>query len=313
MSISHAPTKIMRRRLPSLSALECFESASRHLSFTQAANELHLTQSAVSRQIKTLEDLIGVQLFERRRQGLRLSVDGAAYLPAIQAALNRIEMATLQLLANRGGGGILNVAVLPTMGTRWLIPRLPSFQAKAPDITVNIITKINIFDLDAENVDIAISYGEASWPNTVSYPLMGEVIAPVCSPNLLSGVPAMDKPADLMNQTLLQLANRPGAWKTWFDGISLTHTNPPRGPSFEHFSMVVQAAIAGLGVAVVPLFLVADELASGQLLMPFNLPVRSSQRYFMICPEGRQDVYRIKQFRSWLAEQAMDFERIEQA
>lgn len=299
----------MRRQLPSLSALECFESSGRHLSFTRAAKELHLTQSAVSRQIRTLEDQIGVQLFERRRQGLRLSVDGAAYLPTIRAALDRIEMATLQLLANQGTAGILNIAVLPTLGARWLIPRLPSFRAKAPDITVNILTKLRAFDLDAENIDVAISYGDASWPNTVSYQLMGETIAPVCSPELLKNAPTLRNPEDLGSQTLLQLATRPDAWKTWFDGIGFTSANAARGPTFEHFSMVVQAAMAGLGVAVVPLFLVADELSNGQLIMPFKLPVLSPHRYYMVCPEGRQNVYRIKQFRSWLSEQAKEFER----
>jgi LysR family glycine cleavage system transcriptional activator len=299
----------MRRQLPSLSALECFESSARHLSFTRAAKELHLTQSAVSRQIRTLEDLIGIQLFERKRQGLSLSVDCTAYLTEISSVLARLEMATLRLQANQGSVGMLNVAVLPTLGTRWLIPRLPSFRAKAPDITLNILTRLQVFDLEAENVDVAIAYGEAIWPNTVSFPLMGEVIAPVCSPDLLKSDPALKSPRGLASQTLLQLATRPSAWKTWFDGIGLNHAAASRGPTFEHFSMAVQAAIAGLGVAVVPLFLVSDELANGQLVMPFDLPVRSPYHYYMVCIDGRQDVFRIKQFRSWLTEQAKEFER----
>lgn len=299
----------MRRHLPSLSALQCFEASAQHLSFTRAAKELHITQSAVSRQIRALEDQLGIQLFERKSQGLRLSTDGASYLPAIRAALDRMEAATLQLLANQGTVGVLNIAVLPTLGTRWLIPRLPSFRAKAPDITVNILTKLSVFDLDAENIDVAISYGEDPWPNAVMYPLMGEVIAPVCSPELLKSASPLKSPTDLRSQTLLQLATRPGAWKAWFDGIGLTGASTFRGPTFEHFSMVVQAAIAGLGVAVVPLFLVADELAGGKLVMPFDRPVRSPHRYYMVCPEGRQDAYRIKQFRSWLAAQAEQFER----
>lgn len=299
----------MRRHLPSLSALQCFEASAQHLSFTRAAKELHITQSAVSRQIRALEDHLGIQLFERKNQGLRLSADGASYLPAIRSALDRMEAATLQLLANQGTVGVLNIAVLPTLGTRWLIPRLPSFRRRAPDITVNILTKLSVFDLDAENVDVALSYGEDPWPNGAMYPLMGEFIAPVCSPELLGGTPALKSPTDLRNHTLLQLATRPGAWKAWFDGIGLSGANTFRGPTFEHFSMVVQAAIAGLGVAVVPLFLVSDELASGSLVMPFNQPVRSPHKYYLVCSEGRQDVYRIKEFRAWLSGQAEQFER----
>lgn len=299
----------MRRHLPSLSALQCFEAAAQHLSFTRAAKELHITQSAVSRQIRALEDQLGVQLFERKSHGLRLSTLGASYLPAIRTALDRMEAATLQLLANQGTAGVLNIAVLPTLGTRWLIPRLPSFRAAEPDITLNISTRLTVFDLDAENIDVAISYGEQPWPNVVTYPLMGEMIAPVCSPELLRDGTELKSPADLKNQTLLQLVTRPGGWKDWFDGIGLPGASTFRGPTFEHFSMVVQAAIAGLGIAVVPLFLVSDELASGKLVMPFKLPVRSPDRYFMVCPEGRQDVYRIKQFRSWLSAQVEQFER----
>lgn len=298
----------MRRHLPSLSALQCFEASARHLSFTRAAKELHITQSAVSRQIRALESQLGIQLFERKSQGLRLSANGTAYLAAIRAALDRMEAATLQLLANQGTAGFLNIAVLPTLGTRWLIPRLPSFRAQAPDITVNLLTKLDVFDLEAENVDVAITYGEDPWPNAVMYPLMGEFIAPVCSPELLKSHP-LKSPTDLRNQTLLQLATRPGAWKAWFDGIGLSGASGFRGPTFEYFSMVVQAAIAGLGVAVVPLFLVSDELAGGKLVMPFDRPVRSPDRYYMVCPEGKQDSYRVKQFRSWLSEQAEQFER----
>lgn len=299
----------MQRHLPSLAALQCFEASARHLSFTRAAKELHITQSAVSRQIRSLEEQLGIRLFDRSAQGLRLSSDGASYLPAIRAALDKMESATLQLLANQGTAGVLNIAVLPTFGTRWLIPRLPAFRARAPDITVNILTKLEPFDLDAENIDLAISYGEQPWPHAVSYPLMGEAIAPVCSPDLLKRPPALKRPTDLRNHTLLQMATRPGAWKVWFDGIGLSGANAFRGPAFEHFSMVVQAAIAGLGIAVVPLFLVSEELANGRLVMPFNQPVESPHRYYAVCSEARQGTHRIREFRDWLCAEAARFER----
>ncbi|HEU4950578.1 MAG TPA: transcriptional regulator GcvA [Holophagaceae bacterium] len=289
----------MARTLPSLQALEAFEAAARHQSFTRAAAELHVTQGAVSRQVQGLEAQLGLALFHRIRQRIRLTPAGEAYLAKVRPALDRLEAATLELKASGGAGGVLNLAVLPTFATKWLIPRIPAFTAAHPEILVTFTTRIQAFDFDEEpELDAAIHYGEGVWPGARLEPLMDERVVAVCAPALAA---ALHAPGDLAGQTLLQLLNRPQGWEEWLAAAGAPEVDGRRGPRFESHLMVIQAALAGLGLAVLPDFLVADELAAGRLVEPFpGLAAKSRRSYWLATPERAQDLPALAAFRAWL-------------
>ncbi|HXH04458.1 MAG TPA: transcriptional regulator GcvA [Candidatus Competibacteraceae bacterium] len=292
----------MRRVLPSFIALQFFEAAARHLSFTRAAEELHVTQSAVSRQIRKLEETLRRPLFRRLKQRLLLTPAGEAYAAEIRALLDRAEAATLQLMAYSGAGGVLNLAILPTFGSRWLIPRLGSFTARYPDIQLNLVTQVKPFDFAESDVDVAIHFGAETWPGAIMHRLMGETVIPVCSPALLGERSRLDDPAGIARFTLLQHTTRPQAWQDWLRAVGLGHLDGLSGPRFEHFHMVIQAAIAGLGVALLPHFLVQEELVSGRLVIPVEYPVPSEHAYYLVYPEAKAELYRVRVFRDWLVE-----------
>ena len=289
----------MARALPSLQALEAFEAAARHQRFTRAAAELHVTQGAVSRQVQGLETQLGLALFHRVRQRIRLTPAGEAYLAKVRPALDRLEAATLELKASGGAGGVLHLAVLPTFATKWLIPRIPAFTAAHPEILLNLTTRIQAFDFEEEpELDAAIHYGEGSWPGARLEPLMDERVVAVCAPPLAA---ALRGPADLAGRTLLQLINRPQGWDEWLAAAGATEIDGRRGPRFESHLMVIQAALAGLGLAVLPDFLVADELAAGRLVEPFpGVSARSRRSYWLASPERAQDLPALAAFRAWL-------------
>jgi LysR family glycine cleavage system transcriptional activator len=293
----------MRRLLPSMTSLRVFESAARHLSFSEAALDLDLTQSAVSRQIRALESLLSAKLFLRGRQRLKLTEAGAAYLPEVRTCLSRLEAATLQLLTHQGSGGVLNVAILPTFGARWLIPRMPAFWAANPQIMVHFVTRTAALDFAIEESDCAIHFGDPMGEGILSYRLMGEDVVTACAPRLRSKL-RLRKFADLEKHTLLQHTTRPNAWPAWLTAAGTSLAQPLKGPRFEHISLVIQAAIAGIGVAVLPRFLIEDELASGRLVMPFELEVRSHQAYYLVYPQDKQHMPAVVAFRDWLLVEA---------
>lgn len=286
--------------LPSLSALRTFEAAARHLSFTSAASELHITQSAVSRQIRGLEEVLQLKLFERTPKQLVITEAGRIYLQEIRAALERIQAATLSMRADRGRGGTLVIATLPAFGMKWLIPRLNSFVTENPDILINLVTKNGPFDLEAERVDAAIHFGHNDWPGAAADHLVGEEVVPVCSPSYAEKNPPPKSPSDLGQHTLLQHGRRPNTWRLWFEAAGANVANHWSGPSFEHFYMVLQAAVAGLGVALLPRLLVADEIASGRLITVLDRPYRTDDAYYIVYPEAKRDEPKLGRFRTWL-------------
>jgi LysR family glycine cleavage system transcriptional activator len=295
-----------RRLVPSLSALQAFEAAARHGSFTRAAEELDLTQGAVSRQVATLEDALGVTLFERVRQRVVLTPAGTTYADEIREALGRIAAATLSAMTLRGAGGTLGLAILPTFGTRWLIPRLPGFFRAHPEVTITFATRIVPFDFAADGLDAAIHFGDPIWPGADMHPLMGETIVPVASPSLLAETP-LREPEDVLRVPLLQQATRPRAWPEWLQAQGVSPGRATMGPTFEQFAMVARAAAAGLGLAVVPRFLVEEELRAGQLVIPFDRPITSRQSYWLVYPREKRDRPALAAFRAWLlAECAAD-------
>lgn len=285
--------------LPSMTSLLVFEAAARRMSFSEAAAELSLTQGAVSRQIRSLEETLRLKLFHRVRNRLTLSEAGLAYLPEVRACLSRLEAATLELLAHQGTGGVLNLAILPTFGTKWLIPRMASFWRSHPNIIVNFTTRAVAFDFAKERLDAAIHFGDVTWPGVKSHLLMGEEVVPVCSPATLQARELAGL-EDLAHHTLLQHTTRPNAWVEWLAAAGQSRINGLKGPRFEHFSMVIQAAIAGIGIAVLPRFLVEDEIAAGRLTIPFDIPVRSNHAYYLVHPEEKAELPALRAFRDWL-------------
>lgn len=293
-------SNLSRRLLPSTSALAAFESVARLGSFSSAADELSLTQGAISRQIAGLEDQLGILLFERSSRGVALTEAGRAYAKAIGAALSQIRTASLQAMTKRHGD-TLNLAMLPTFGTRWLLPRIPRFVAAHPEITLNFATRIGIFDFEQDGLDVAIHIGQPNWPGAECTFLMDEMVAPVCSPDFLAQNP-ISTPADLAQQPLLHMASRPGAWTHLFETLGIEATPSP-GMRFEQFASVAQACSAGLGLALMPLFLIEAELAAGTLVQAYPQQVRSLSSYYLVAPITKMEFRPIALFRSWLMEE----------
>jgi len=294
----------MRRDIPSLRALQAFEAAARHLSFTRAADELHLTQSAISRHIRGLEARLGIRLFRRVRQRIALSEAGAAYLPEVRTCLDRIEASTKQILTYRRGAGVLNLATLPTFGTKWLAPRLESFLEMHPGMLLNFIVQTEPFDFAGSDIDAAIHFGSLVWPNVVAERLIGEALIPVCSPRLRGELGPAAQPRDLMRFPLLQLTPLPDAWDRWLRSAGVNRSARQQGPRFEHFSMAIQAAISHLGVLLVPDFLVADDIREGRLVVAHPVAIKSDMAYYFIYPQSKSTLPSLRAFRDWLLETA---------
>lgn len=291
-----------RRFLPSTAALAAFESAARLASFSHAARELALTQSAVSKQIRTLEESLGVDLFVRERQTVRLTAAGEAYAREIADALQIISRASLNLRANPLGG-ILNLAILPTFGTRWLAPRLPAFLSANPGVTINLTTRLKPFDFAGERLDAAIHFGLPNWPGTEARFLMRETVLPVTSPDF-AAAHGLDEPAKLATVPLIHLATRPDAWARWFMENGSGEIETDGGMMLDQFATAAQAATHGLGVALLPTFLIERELAEGILVGAPDRPMESRESYHVVWPRGRGNYPVLASFRDWLAEEA---------
>jgi len=287
----------MRRMIPSTMSLLAFEAAARHLSFSKAAADLHLTQSAVSKQVAGLEGMLGVSLFQRERQRLRLTEAGHMLQARIPAILDQAEAAMLEVIASNGQGGLLQLAVVPTFATKWLIPRLPRFIAANPHTTINITTKTEPFDFAGTHLDAAIHYGAPNWPNAACDYLMGEECVVIASPELAQ---QLKEPADVRNTTLIHQSTRPNAWRDWLAHVGVQAPGYDQGPRLELFSMIAQAVRAGLGIALVPQFLVAEELAAGQLVMPFREKLVTDFAYYLVYPHHKATLSSLKAFRGWL-------------
>jgi len=296
----------MRRKIPSTAALTAFESAARHQSFTKASDELVVTQSAVCRQIATLEDFLGVKLFRRSKRGVVLTEAGANYARQITARLDEVERDTLDLMAKGGHGGVLELGVVPTFATKWLLPRMPSFAALHPDITLNLSARTRPFLFDDTPFDAAIHAGEASWPGTEGRFLMRENLIPVCNPRLIAPRTLLTR-ADWHRQTLLQLSTRPHAWGQWFEANGIRVERDMAGPRFELFSMLAEAAIHCMGIALIPRFLVEEELKRGLLIRVTKHEYLSDRSYFLIYPEHKSENPALSAFRDWLEGEARGY------
>ncbi|RJF81219.1 transcriptional regulator GcvA [Azospirillum cavernae] len=288
---------LQRRLLPSMSALTAFEAAARTGSFTAAANELSLTQGAVSRQIKALEEQIGTPLFVRKDQRVTLTPTGAQYAEPIRDALRQIAAATVRTIAAPKGGE-LNLAILPTFGTRWLVPRLPAFQEAHPHVVIHFTTKLAPFDFRTHDIDAAIHYGLGDWPDAICDHLLDEEVLPVCAPSFLKAHPIAE-PTDLIALPLLHTSTRADAWAEWFAAQGLA-ARTGAGMFFEQFITTAQAAEAGLGVALLPTLLVHGELREGTLIPALDRPHRSARAYYLVHPRNKANHPPLAAFRRWL-------------
>ena len=296
----------MRRKIPSTAALLAFELAARHESFTRAAEDLALTQSAVCRQIASLENFLGLRLFRRTKRGVTLTEAGLSYSRQISARLDAVERDTLSVMAHHGRGATIELAVMPTFATRWLLPRLGSFLAQQPDVTVNMTNRTRPFLFADTEFDAALYFGDAGWPGTEAHFLMRENPTPVCSPRLLAGRAALT-PEAIAGLPLLQQTTRPYAWRQWFGALEMRVPHDLTGTRLELFSMLAQAAMQDMGVALIPPFLIQEELDSGRLVTPCRHGYLSEKAYYLIIPERKAETDSLAAFRDWLLGAAAEY------
>ncbi|MBC3349171.1 LysR family transcriptional regulator [Pseudomonas sp. SWRI196] len=292
----------MRRKIPSTVALVSFEAAARHESFTKAAQELSLTQGAICRQISSLEDFLGVELFRRSRRGVKLTEAGLSYSRRVATQLDAVERDTLSVMGHTGAN-VIELAVVPTFGTQWLLPRLKDFQQQHPEVTVNLTNRTRPFLFADTDFDAAIYFGDADWSGTESHKLMGENPMPVCSPTLLGHRDSLT-PQAIAELPLLQQTTRPYAWRQWFDSQNLNIARDLTGPRYELFSMLAQAAMHDMGIALIPPFLIQRELAEKRLVVANRNALSSIKAYYLMIPERKVESASLRAFRDWLVKQA---------
>ena len=305
MSFTHGWMKITPRRLlPSTAALSAFDAVARTGSFTAAAALLDLTQGAISRQIAQLEEQLRIRLVEREARGVKLTDKGRAYAEGISEILSKIRSLSLDAMSETEEMR-LRLAILPTFGTRWLMPRMPDFVRENPGITISFATRIGQFDFRAETIDAAIHVGRPDWPDADCRFLMNETVVAVATPEFLMDHP-IARAEQLLRLPLLDMASRPGAWRHWFGSLGIAGHHA-QGMVFEQFSNVTQACLAGLGVALMPEFLIEAELASGRLVRAFDWAVESESAYYIVRPRHRLDFPPARIFADWLAQQSAAF------
>ncbi len=302
----------MRPRLPPLNNLKAFEAAARHESFTRAAEELCVTQGAVSQQVKALEEGLGIKLFNRERQRLVITEAGRDYLTIVRDALDRIAVGTERLL-QRQNAGVLTVSTSPDFAAKWLVHRLGHFAEVHSGIDLRVSATLHHVDFAREDVDLAVRHGEGNWPGLDTVQLSAEQLFAVCSPKLLSGRRRLGKPADILKFPLIHLDSRTD-WMRWLRAAGVDEGAVTHGPVLNRASMVIDAAINGQGVALARTTLAAWDLITGRLVRPFPDSLPLSKTYWIICPRATSSMPKIVTFRSWLlSEAAEDARRLRQA
>jgi LysR family glycine cleavage system transcriptional activator len=291
----------MTARLPSLNGLRAFEAAARHLSFTLAAAELNVTQTAISHQIRRLEEELGIRLFIRQNRALALTPEARDYLPGVRAAFNDLRLATDRLL-RKDDDKVLTVSTLASLAAKWLLPRLSDFQEQHPGIDVRITTSTSLVDFQRDNVDAAIRYGRGQWPGLRADWLMADELFPVCSPSLLRGDKPLRRPEDLRGYPLLHTSSaNSDDWRLWLTaaGLPADITKQP-GITFDMIFMTIQAAIDGIGVAMGRTSYVQDDIAKGRLVVPFKIALPADAGFYLVSPEGRREAPKLTAFREWV-------------
>jgi LysR family transcriptional regulator, glycine cleavage system transcriptional activator len=300
MTEYHAKPLAFPMMLPSLNGLRAFDAAARHLSFTRAAAELNVTQTAISHQIRRLEAQLGIRLFVRRNRALLLTREAQGYLPAVRNAFDDLRRATARL-QRPDRDGLLTVSTTASLAAKWLVTRVAAFQDAYPTIEVRITTSTHLVDFRREEVDMAVRYGRGIWPGLRAQWLMAEDIFPVCSPALLRDGRPLRRPEDLAHHTLLHASVSREDWQLWLTAAGLPVSIAlRRGLNFDQSFMALQAATEGLGVALGRSRLVEADIAAGRLVVPFDVVLPSDAGFYIVAPEETADMPKITLFRDWL-------------
>ncbi len=288
-------------KLPPLNPLRAFDSAARLLSVRQAAQELHVTPAAVSKQIRVLETYLGIELFIRSSQKIKLTAGGEKYHAHISAALNSIRHATREARELRGKR-TLNIRAYTTFSMHWLIPRLSSFHTRHPEINIELTTSLRWIDFDREDVDAAIRLGDGNWPGLQADPLVPNILIPACSPEVAK---VLNTVSDLRHQTLLHTLARPDDWRHWLASQGENDIDAYSGRHYESSVLVYQAAIQGQGVAMAQKVLVEPDIARGALVPAFRQEMDMGiYTYYFVVPDARPAIAELEIFRDWLLEQS---------
>jgi LysR family glycine cleavage system transcriptional activator len=295
---------------PPLKAVRYFEAAARHLSFSKAAEELNVTHSAISHQIKALEEWVGQPLFDRTGRALRLTEAGRQFLPPVRSAFQQLADAA-QDLRQLCHGGPLTVSVLPSLASKWLVPRLYDFRAKHPEIEVRISATDRVEQIGQGGIDIAIRYGRGRWPGVETELLLQDDLFPICSPALLNGDAPLKEPSDLQHFNLLNDSTWEAArfdfWHQWLAQAGVTGLELKGGFSFNYSNLLVQAAVDGLGIALGNTLLAGDDLKAGRLVKPFDITISLDTAYYIVYGRDALKRPKIRVFRDWLVDQIAPF------
>lgn len=289
----------MRRLSPPLHLLRAFATTARFGSISRAAEALHLTQSAVSKQVQELERWTGVPLFERVRKRLSLTPAGQRYEAAVRPLLTQLEAATLELITSGDGGGALNLSTLPTFGAKWLIPRLPLFQQQHPQVALHFVPYVQGYDFHRPDLDCSILFGDGHWPGAVADYLTGREVV-LIAPPAPRGKPLLRNPSDVARFPLLQHVSVPQAWVHWCEAHGVQGVNPLAGPQLDQFHSLIRAVAAGMGLALVPQCLVRDDIATGLVSAPLEDGHTDTLGYWLCYPEARAHMAPLTSFRQWL-------------
>ena len=290
-----------RHLTPSMSLLLVFESAARHESYTRAAEDLSLSQSAISKQVQALESHLGLQLFRREGRSVRLTDAGRRYYVELTHALGSIRSATLQAMSHQSGSSTLRLATLPTFGSKWLLPRIHEFYTANSGITIHLHSRIGDLNFDQGDLDAAITVGTGYWPDCAAHPLLNEQLVAIINPDAAKHSDVT--PEWLGKQTLLTINSNPQAWADWFSHFDLPHTQMRMGPSFELTSHLIQAVRAGIGAGLVPRALILDELQRGEL-QTVGPALISPRSYYLVYPNRNASLPSLMAFREWLLQQS---------
>ena len=294
---------IMKRLHPPVHLLQAFATTARFGSISRAAEALHLTQSAVSKQVQELERWTGVALFERVRKRLSLTPAGLRYEAAVRPILGQLEAATLELITSGDGGGALHISTLPTFGAKWLIPRLPDFQREHPQIALHFVPYVQGYDFHRADLDCSILFGDGHWPGAVAEYLTGREVMLIAPPSPRNK-PLLRKPQDVAKFTRLQHSSVPQAWGHWCDAHGVQGINPFEGPQLDQFHSLIRAVGAGMGLGLVPRCLVKDDVAAGVVSAPLDDGYVDDFGYYLCYPESRAQLGPLVSFRDWLLREA---------
>lgn len=303
---------IPRRLIPSIPELLAFEAVARHQNFSAAAEELCLTQGAISKQIRNMELTLGVSLFDRRRKRLVMTRQAKSILPSIVSILEQIAGAAYRIISSGNGENTLSLHIFSTFSSRWLIPRLPRFIEKNPDVRISLTTVFQPFSFENSDCDIAIHYGAAVWPDGQLFHIFDETIVPVCSPAYREHM-QLKAAKDVARANLIQLTTRPALWEFWFAEVGVDVESPFHGNVFDQFNATIEAAVAGLGVALVPSIFVERELAEGELCIVTEEKIRSRGAYYVVTPTEKAHDPLITRFIRWICAESASYNEADMA